>query len=71
MPNTSHNFYCFDKNIKKIKLKEKINSKVLYHRKLNLIKSLFFKYDPITNTFYIPLSTFNCLVDKPTDPRKQ
>jgi hypothetical protein len=65
------NFYCFDKNIKKIKLREKINSKVLYSRQLKLLKSLFFKYDPITHSFYIPLSQLNGQENSPLDASRK
>ena len=52
-------FSYFERRIKPIQLKHKINCKVLFEKKIRLIKQTFFAYDKFTNTFYVPLITLD------------
>ncbi len=46
---------CSLKNIKKIELKKKINTKALFDKKLKFLQNKLFVYDPISRCFLIPL----------------
>lgn len=54
-------FSYFERRIKPIQLKHKINCKVLFEKKIRLIKQTFFAYDKFTNTFYVPLITLDAI----------
>jgi hypothetical protein len=51
-----HYFSNFDKLIKKIELKQKINTKALFEKKLRKLQERFV-FDPITKTYFLPLSS--------------
>lgn len=52
-------FSYFERRIKPIQLRHKINCKLLFEKKIRLMKQTFFAYDKFTNTFYVPLITLN------------
>lgn len=59
-------FSYFDRRVKPIQLRHKINCKVLFEKKIRLLKQTFFAFDKSTNTFYVPLVTLS----DTTQPRR-
>lgn len=57
-----HYFSNFDKVNKKIVLKQKINSKALFEKKLRKLQERFV-FDPLTKTYFLPLSSL-CFQNK-------